>query len=84
MSREMKKILIILSLVLILSIVFASFGIAYAGGVRGVGLLGGCFFFTFGIIIVLAQLVPAAILLSSLVGIAFSSFRKSEMRIRAT
>jgi len=84
MSRKMKKILIILSLVLILSIVMASFGIAYAGGVRGVGLLGGCFFLTFGIIVVLAQLIPAAILLSSFVGTAFSFFRKSELPIRAT
>ena len=38
MSEKMKKILIILSLVFILSIALASFGIGYAGGVRGVGL----------------------------------------------
>ncbi|NWF93516.1 MAG: hypothetical protein HXY46_11405 [Syntrophaceae bacterium] len=84
MSRKMKKILVILSLVLILSIVLTSFGIAYAGGVRGVGLLGSCFFLTFGILIVLAQLVPAAMLLSSLIGTAFSSFRTGELPIRAT
>jgi hypothetical protein len=47
-----------------------------------VGLLGGCFFLTFGIIIVLAQLIPAAILFSSFVGTAVSFFRKSELPIR--
>ena len=54
---KIEKILLILSLVFIMSIVFASFGIAYAGRVRGAGLLGACFFLTFGIIIVLAQLI---------------------------
>ena len=82
MSRKMQKILIILSLVLISAIALTSFGIAYAGGVRGVGLLGACFFFTFGIVVVLAQLIPASILLSSFVGTAFSSLRKHEVPIR--
>jgi hypothetical protein len=82
MSLKIKKILIILSLVLIFSIVLASFGIAYAGGIRGIGLLGGCFFLTFGIIIVLAQLIPAAILFSSIIGTVFSSFQKSKLAIR--
>ena len=82
MPRKMKKILIILSLVFMLSIVLASFGIGYAGGVRGIGLLGVCFFLNFGIMVVLAQLIPAGILLSSFVGTAFSSFRGSEMPIR--
>lgn len=83
MSWKVKKILIILSLVFIFSIVLASFGIAYAGGIRGIGLLGGCFFLTFGIIIILAQLIPAAILASSFIGTVFSSSRKSELPIRA-
>ena len=78
-----KKIFIILSLVLVMSIALVSMGIAYAGGVRGVGLLGGCFFLTFGIIVVLAQLIPAGILLSSFIGVSFSSFRKAEVSIRA-
>jgi hypothetical protein len=81
---EAKKIFIILGLVLVMSIALASMGIACAGGVRGLGILGGCFFLTFGIIVVLAQLIPAAILLSSFVGTAFSFFRKSELPIRAT
>jgi len=84
MSAKMKKILVILSLTLILSIGVFSLGIAYAGGVRGIGLLGVWFFLTFGIIIVLAQLIPAGILFSSFIGTAFSSFRKDEMPIRAT
>ena len=71
-------------LVLIASIVLASFGIAYAGGVRGLGLLGGCFFLTFGILIVLGQLIPATILLTSLIGVVFSSSRKNEFPVRVT
>ncbi len=84
MSEKMKKILIILSLTLILAIAMFSLVIAYAGGVRGIGLLGVWFFLTFGIIIVLAQLIPAGILLSSFIGTAFSSHRKGEMPLRAT
>ena len=82
MSQKMKKILIILSLVFILSVTLASLGIGYAGGVRGVGLLGVCFFLTFGILVILAQLIPAGILLSSFIAIGFSSFRGSEIPIR--
>jgi hypothetical protein len=81
-SLKMKKILAILSLVLIMSITLFSFGIAYRGGVRGIGLVGVMFFFTFGVIVVLAQLIPAGILLSSFVGTAISPTRKSEIPIR--
>jgi len=84
MSEKMKKIIFTLSLAIILAITMVSLGIAYVGGVRGLGLLGVWFFLTFGIIIVLAQLIPAGILLSSFIGTAFSSFRKGEMPIRAT
>ena len=83
MTNRLKKILIILSLALILAIALFSLGIAYAGGIRGIGLLGVWFFLTFGIIVVLAQLIPAGILFSSLIGAAFSSFRKGEIPIRA-
>jgi len=79
---EPRKIFIILSLVLVMSITLVSIGIAYAGGVRGLGLLGVWFFLTFGILVVLAQLIPAGILLSSFIGVSFSSFRKSEVPIR--
>jgi hypothetical protein len=82
MSLKMKKILAILSLILIISITLFSFGIAYKGGVRGIGLVGVMFFFTFGVIVVLAQLIPAGILLSSFVGTAISPTRKSEIPIR--
>ena len=81
MSFKRKKILAILSLVLIMSITLFSFGIAYKGGVRGIGLVGVMFFFTFGVIVVLAQLIPAGILLSSFVGTAISPTRKSEIPI---
>jgi hypothetical protein len=84
MSEKMKKILTILSLVLIMSITLFSLGIAYKGGVRGLGLLGVMFFFTFGIIVVLAQLIPAGILLSSFIGAAISPTRRSEVPIRVT
>jgi hypothetical protein len=81
MSAKMKKVLAILSLVLIMSITLFSLGIAYKGGVRGIGLLGIMFFFTFGIVVVLAQLIPAGILLSSFIGTAISPTRKSEVPI---
>jgi hypothetical protein len=84
MSEKMKKILVILSLVLIMSITLFSFGIAYKGGVRGLGLVGVMFFFTFGIIVVLAQLIPAGILISSFIGAAVSPTRRSEIPIQAT
>jgi hypothetical protein len=84
MSGKMRNIIILLSLILVLTIALVSLGIAYAGGVRGIGLLGVCFFFTGGVIVVLAQLIPAGILLSSFMGTAFSSFRRGEMPIRAT
>jgi hypothetical protein len=84
MSEKMKKILIILSLVLIMSITLFSLGIAYKGGVRGIGLVGVMFFFTFGIIVVLAQLIPAGILLSSFIGATVSPTRRSEVPIRVT
>ena len=84
MSEKMKKILAILSLALIISIALFSLGIAYKGGVRGIGLIGVMFFFTFGIIVVLAQLIPAGILLTSFIGAAASPTRKSEVPIRVT
>jgi hypothetical protein len=82
MTVKIERILFILSLVFIMSIVLASFGIAFAGGVRGAGLLGACFFLTFGIIIVLAQLIPAGILASSLVGAMVSPGRKNEAPVQ--
>jgi hypothetical protein len=84
MSEKMKKILVILTLVLIMSIAMFSLGIAYKGGVRGIGLVGVMFFLTFGIIVVLAQLVPAGILMSSFIGAVTSPTRKSEIPIRVT
>jgi hypothetical protein len=82
MSEKMKKVLAILGSVLIMSIALFSLGIAYQGGVRGIGLVGVMFFFTFGIIVVLAQLIPAGILLSSFIGAATSPTRRSEIPIR--
>ena len=84
MSGKMKKILILLASVLVLMIALFSLGIGYAGGVRGIGLIGVCFFFTGGVLVVLAQLVPAGILLSSFIGAVFTSSRKGEIPIRAT
>jgi len=81
MSKKMKKILTILSLVLVMSIALFSLGIAYEGGVRGIGLVGIMFLFTFGIIVVLAQLIPAGILFSSFIGAATSPKRKSEVPV---
>jgi len=52
--------------------------------VRGIGLIGVMFFFTFGIIVVLAQLIPAGILLTSFIGAVASPTRRSEIPIRVT
>ena len=84
MSKKIKKILVILSLVLIASIALTSLGIAYAGGVRGIGLLGISFFLTAGVVVVLGQLIPAGILASAIVKSFFSSLRKGEMPVRAS
>lgn len=82
MTESMRKILGILSLVLVVVIALGSLVVAYAGGIRGIGLLGVWFFLTFGIIVVLAQAIPAGILLSSLIGSVFSPYRRAEVPIR--
>lgn len=79
MSPKMKKIFVILSAVFILCVSLASLTIAYVGGIRGIGLLGVWFFFTFGVVVVLAQLIPAGIVLASFAGTLFSAMKKSEM-----
>jgi hypothetical protein len=79
---EPKKILAVLILVLILSVSLVVLGIGYCGGVRGIGLLGITFFVTFGVAIALGQLIPAGILLSSIIGASFSSFGKAHTPIR--
>lgn len=84
MPPMMRNILVLLSLILVSMIALVSLGIAYAGGIRGFGLIGVCFFFTGGVLVVLAQLIPAGILLSSFMGAAFSSLRRGEIPIRAT
>jgi len=82
-NTRVKKIMVILAISLIIATSIFSLGIAYIGGVRGIGLLGICFFLTGGIIVVLAQLIPACIMLSSLIGGIISSLRKGEASIRA-
>ncbi len=84
MNRKMRRILILLSMALVAGIALFSLAIAYLGGIRGVGLLGVWFFLTFGIIIVLAQLIPAGVLFSSFIGTSFSSFRRDGLPVRAT
>lgn len=84
MSKQTKEIIILLSLILVLAIVTTSFIIAYTGGVRGIGLLGISFFLTFGVVIVLAQVIPAGILFCMIIRSIFSSFRGNELPIRAT
>ncbi len=84
MFKQKRNILILLGLILVLAITSVTLVIAYIGGIRGIGLLGVCFFFTGGVVVVLAQLIPAGVLFSSLVGTAFSSFRRGEMPVRTT
>jgi hypothetical protein len=66
-----------------MSIALGSLVISYVGGVRGIGLLGVWFFLTFGILVVLAQLIPAGILIASSIGTILSSHRKEELPARA-
>jgi hypothetical protein len=84
MTKERKKVFIIAGLALVFSIVVFSLAIAYMGGVRGIGLLGISFFLTAGVVVVLAQLIPASILFCMMIRSLFSSIRGSEMPIRAT
>ena len=83
MSGNMKKLLVILSLVFVLCLSLVSVGIAYVGGIRGGGLFGVWFFLTFGIVVVLAQAIPAGILFVSLVRTVFSSRRKNAISVGA-
>lgn len=80
----MRKILIILSLTLVFTIAMGSLAVAYAGGIRGIGLLGVWFFLTFGIIVVLAQVIPAGIILTSFIKTVFTPYRESEVPVQAT
>ena len=84
MSKTTKKIVAILSSTLVIAIAMFSLGIAYAGGIRGIGLLGVWFFMTFGIVVVLAQVIPAVILFVSFIGAVFSPSRRNEVPIHAT
>jgi hypothetical protein len=84
MSKSTKKIVTILSSALVIAIALFSLGIAHAGGIRGIGLLGIWFFMTFGIVVVLAQVIPAVILFVSFIGAVFSSSRRNEVPVRAT
>ena len=83
MSEKMMKIIVLLSLLLILSIAVVSFGIAYAGGIRGLELLGVFTFFTAGVVVILAQLIPAEILLGSFIGMTACFFRKTGAPVHA-
>ena len=84
MSKQTKKIFTVLSLAFVFAILMGSVAIAYAGGVRGIGLLGISFFLSVGTIIVLAQVIPAGILFCMMIRSVFSSFRGNELPIRAT
>ena len=84
MKRERKRVFVVAGLALVFSTAVFSSVIAYMGGVRGVGLLGISFFLTAGVVIVLAQLIPASILFCMMIRSLFSSIRGGEMPVRAT
>jgi hypothetical protein len=84
MSKTAKRIVAILSSTLVIAIAIFSLGIAYAGGIRGIGLLGVWFFMTFGIAVVLAQVIPAVILFISFIGVLLSPTRRGEVPVSAT
>ena len=81
MSADKKKIVVILSFALMVAMSLFSIGIAYAGGVSGLGLLGIWFFMTFGIIVVLAQLIPAGILFVAMINGIFTPSRRNEVPV---
>jgi hypothetical protein len=78
MSDNMKKIAVILSFALVVAISLFSVSIAYAGGIRGIGLLGIWFFMTFGIVVVLAQVIPAGILFVAMINGVFTPAQRNE------
>jgi len=69
------RILMTLVVALVLSIAMTSFGIAYAGGIRGAGLLGVTLFVTLGIMVVLDLVIPLGIWLSSFITTGLFSHR---------
>ena len=83
MSKANKKILIILSLTYVFSVTLFSLGIAYYKGIKGMGYLGVWFFLTFGIIVVLAQLIPACLLIVSVIRAFYSPSSKHGLPARA-
>jgi hypothetical protein len=83
MSKANKKILIILSLTYVFSVTLFSLGIAYYKGIKGMGYLGVWFFLTFGIIVVLAQLIPACLLIVSVIRVFYSHSGKHELPAQA-
>ncbi len=83
MTKQMKKILTILSLALILAIAVTSSLIAYLSGVRGLGILGMSFFFTAAVVIVLAQVIPAGILLALMIKSALFPAGRTALPARA-
>jgi len=84
MSAKMQRIIIILGLTLIMAISAFSLAIGYAGGIRGIGLLGVWFFLTCGTVVVLAQLIPAGILIASFIASGVSFFKKRQAPLAAT
>jgi hypothetical protein len=81
LTKKMKKTFIVLSIVFVFALILTSLVIGIAGGVKGWGLLGVCFFLTVGIVVILGQLIPAGIVLSSFIVGVISSLRKKEVHV---
>ncbi len=84
MSDKMQRIMIVLGVALVAAISIFSLVIAYAGGIRGIGLLGVWFFLTCGIVVILAQLIPAGILIASFIASGVSSLKRRQSPLAAT
>lgn len=80
----MKRVIGVISLAMVIGISLFSLATAWGGGVRGIGLLGMWFFYTFGIIVVLAQLIPAGIVLFSFIAGHFSPLKREEKPVPVT
>jgi hypothetical protein len=82
--RPKERILFILCSVWISTVALTSAGIAYSGGIRGVELTAVSLLLTFGITVLIAQLMPWGILLSPSAGRVLSFLKKTNVTVKST
>jgi len=82
--RPKERILFILCSVWISTVALTSAGIAYSGGIRGVELTAVTLLLTFGITVLIAQVIPRGILLSPFAGMVLSFLKKTNVDVQST